>query len=156
MKRQIITISLVAIFTIATILIVAQNRRDTDVPAEEVNRAIQTFSKLLTPETVKSFGFNSVEDFRSLRAGQQFRKHIIGLDDIRRFTPQTQINSIIKPLEAVEVSLVNQSGEIQSGIEFTMKDGKWQAGSFGLSPDLTHLKNAQRYQDALNKAKLYK
>ena len=79
MKRQIITISLVAIFTIATILIVAQNRRDTDVPAEEVNRAIQTFSKLLTPETVKSFGFNSVEDFRNLRAGQQFRKHIIGL-----------------------------------------------------------------------------
>src|SRR5688572_33237811 len=133
MKRQIITISLITVFTIGAILILAQNRRDTEVPAEQVNQAIQTFSRLLTPETVKSFGFNSVDDLKNLRAGKQFRKHIIGLDDIRRFTPQTQLNSIIKPLDAVEVTLVNQSGEIRSGIEFTMTDGKWQAGSFGLS-----------------------
>jgi hypothetical protein len=144
MKRQLIITSLVTVFTICTILILAQNRRDGDVPAEQVNQAIQTFSRLLTPETIKSFGFNSVDELRSLRAGKQFRKHIIGLEDIRKFTPQTQLSSIIKPLDAVEVTLVNPSGEIRSGIEFTMRDGKWQAGSFGLSPDLTRLKNAQR------------
>src|SRR5687768_16152059 len=139
MKRQIIITSLITVFTIGTILILAQNWRDADVPAEQVNQAIQTFSRLLTPETMKSFGVNSVEELRSLLAGNQWRKHIIGIEDIRRFTPQTQLSGIIKPVDAVEVTLVNQSGEIRSGIEFTRKDGKWQAGSFGLSPDLSRL-----------------
>ena len=144
MKKKIIIISLISVFTIATILMLAQNRNEGQVPAEQVNRSIQTFSRLLTPETVKSFGVNSVEEFRNLRPGKQFRKYMIGLDDVRSFRPETQVSSIIKQLNSTEVSLVNQSGQIQTGIEFIFRDGKWEPGAFGLSPDMARLKNAQR------------
>ncbi len=144
MKKSSRAIVFVTILTIATILIIAQNRNDEDViSAEQVSKSIQSFIRLVTPQTAESFGLKSADQLKDLKAGRQFKKYMIGLEDVRNFKPETNVNTIIKELEAVEVSLVDQAGQVQTGIEFTRERGKWEPSAFGLSIDLKRLKDAQ-------------
>ena len=144
MKKSARAIVFVTILTVATILIIAQNRNDEEViTAEQINRSIQSFTRLVTPQTAESFGLKSADQLKELKAGKQFKKYMIGLDDVKNFNTGTNINSILKELEAVEVSLVDQAGQVQTGIEFTREQGKWEPTAFGLSTDLKRVKDAQ-------------
>jgi hypothetical protein len=146
MKKNIIITLLSAILVITTVLIVAQDRRDDQggVPEQQVTSSIQTFTRLVNDQNIQSFGLKSVDQLRSLKPGRQFRKYMIGLDDVKKFKSGDDANAIIKPLEAVEVSLVDASGAIQTSIEFVRKDNKWEPSGYGLSQDLTRVRNVQR------------
>lgn len=137
---------MVGILVIATLLIVAQDRPDDqggEVPQDQVNQSIQTFTRLANDQNIQTFGLKSMEQLRSLKPGRQFRKYMIGLDDVKKFQAGNDVNAIIKPLEAVEISLVDGNGAVQSSIEFVRRDNKWEPSGYGLSNDLVRVKNIQ-------------
>ena len=68
---------------------------------------------------------------------------MMGLDDLKNYQSTTDVNGIIKELDVIEVAIVDQAGQIQTGIEFTRNNGKWEASAFGLTPDLKRVKDAQ-------------
>jgi len=144
MKKNMRVATFAVILITASIIILAQNRGDQPViTADQVNKSIQDFAKLITPQTAESFGLKSADQLKQLSAGKQFKKFMIGLDDVKNYQSTTDMNSIIKELDVVEVAIVDQAGQIQTAIEFTRNNGRWEASGFGLSPDLRRVKDAQ-------------
>lgn len=158
MKKQTTILSLIAIFVIGSLLIFGQNR-DGDqgnIPTDQVNRAIETFMHMANDQNIQTFGLKSMEQLHSLKAGRQFRKFMIGLDDVKKFKSGNDVNAIIRSLDAIEVSLVDANRAIQSSIEFTKKDNQWAPSAFGLSSELARVRNiqAQISDSALNTGRL--
>jgi hypothetical protein len=146
MKKNIRVAAFATILIIASIIILAQNRGDQQaITADQINQSIQNFAKLVTPQTAESFGLKNADQLKQLSAGKQFKKFMIGLDDIKNYQSTTDVNSLVKELEVVEVAIVDQAGQIQTAIEFTRNDGKWEASAFGLSADLKRVKDAQAF-----------
>src|SRR5689334_16167963 len=98
MKKNIMVAAFAAILIIASIIIVvAQNRGDQDViSADQINQSIQNFTRLITPQTAESFGLKSADQLKQLTAGKQFRKFMMGLDDLKNYQSTTDVNGIIK------------------------------------------------------------
>jgi hypothetical protein len=145
MKKRITIFLLIGIFVVATMIIVAQNRTGDqgDIPQEQVASSLQTFTRLANAQNIQTFGLQSMEQLRALKPGKQFRKFMIGLDDVKQFKTGNDVNPLIKPLEAIEVSLVDANGAIQSSIEFIRKDNKWEPSGYGLSQDMSRVRSVQ-------------
>ncbi|HYV95447.1 MAG TPA: hypothetical protein VE978_26975 [Chitinophagales bacterium] len=144
MKKNTIALLFLFVCTIAAVFILAQNRDDeTAIPAAQINEAIQTFANLANEKNIQSFGLENVDQLEALKPGRQFKKYMIGLDDIKKYKTGDDVNAMIKELPSIEVSLINESGTILSSIEFEKKEDKWVASGFGLTSDLAGLRNAQ-------------
>ena len=113
------------------------------VPDSQVKRSIQTFAGLLDSQHVHQFGLASVAELKTLQAGRQFKKYMIGLYDIQNYKQGDDVIGIIKEYPSVEVSLVNSVGKIRTAIEFVKKKDKWIATGYGATPELLILGDAQ-------------
>ena len=114
------------------------------VSDSQVTRSLKTFMSLLDSQEVKDFGLKSVAQLATLRPGKQFKKYMISLDKIREFKQGDNVKAIISEYPAVEVSLISQTGKIETSIEFLKtSQGKWEPGGFGATPDMIRLSDAR-------------
>jgi len=149
MKNQIlIKLVVVTAFVTALVLIFSQDQAQPSnkvetISRDQVNKAVQTLSAMVTDQNFQTFGLTSVGQLQSLKAGKQYNKFMIGLDDIKKYTAGQDVQAIVKPLAAIEVPLVDESGKIQTAIEFVKNKDKWETGGFGLSSDLAAVRNVQ-------------
>jgi len=147
-KIRLIKIIVTAAFVAALVLIFSQDQAQTrnqveTISRDQVSKAIQALSAMVTDQNFQTFGLTSKDQLRSLKAGKQYNKFMIGLDDIKKYTAGQDVQAIVKPLAAIEVPLVDQSGKIQTAIEFVKNKDKWEASGFGLSSDLAAVRNEQ-------------
>ena len=143
MKKNTIVLLLTTCF-FPTIIIVAQKKQGNEtIPESQIKESIQTFTNLIDSQDVQEFGLKSVVELKSLKAGKQFKKYMIGLNDIKKYNPGDDVRKIIKEYPSIEVSLVNKDGEIRTSIEFVKNKDKWEASGYGSTPELIILSNAQ-------------
>ena len=143
MKKNIIILFLTICF-FNPIFIVAQKKGGNDtIPESQIKKSIQTFANLIDSQDVQEFGLKSVAELKSLKPGKQFRKFMIGLNDIKKYKPGEDVRKIIKEYLSIEVSLVDKAGKIRTSIEFVKNKGNWEASRYGSTPELKILSNAQ-------------
>ena len=149
-KKLIILIPVFIICVIASYLIIAQRGTDDRaISSTDVSAAIQTFSKLVTNENAKDFGLQSPDQLKTLKEGPQFKKYMIGLDDIKNYKAGDDVGKMVKELSSVEVTLVDGAGKIQTSIEFDKNKDKWQATGFGATDAVRSLSNVQVSDSAM-------
>lgn len=143
MKKSIrILLGVVFIFVAITIVINGQNRNgDNTITPSQVNNAVQTFSQLVNDKDAAEFGLKNAAEIKSLKAGNQFTNYMIQLDDIKKYKSGDDVNTLIKAMPSAEVALTDANNTFVTSIEFTKKNGAWQATGFGASTDLKVLYN---------------
>ena len=142
MKKTKVKLLLLAVCCFTTVSIKAQNG-DTVIQVTQINKSIQAFAKLLDSQQLQKFGLKSIDELKALKPGKQFKKLMIGLNDIKKFKQGDDVQKIIKDYPSIEVSLVDQAGNIKTSIEFVMNQGKWEASRYGSTHELAILRNAQ-------------
>lgn len=143
-KNTIVLLTILFFCAVATVLTTAQKREpDEVVPANEVNKAIQTFTQLVNASNIKSFGLENIAQLKSVKPGKQYKKYMIGLNDVKKYKAGENVENIIKELPSVEISLIDARGKILTSIEFDKSSGKWQASGFGSTPAMRSLKDVQ-------------
>lgn len=154
MKKNIIIILLLTTCFFTTIVIKAQPEKI--IPESQIKKAIQIFVNLVDSQDLQEFGLQSIAELKSLKAGKQFKKYMIGLDDIKKYKQGEDVGKIIKEYPSIEVSLVNEAGNIRTSIEFVKIKDKWEASGYGSTPELIILSNAQTTlgQNAVAKGRL--
>lgn len=126
--------------SVGSVIILAQKQTGEEtISAGQVREAIQVFSKLVNDQNAKDFGLQNAAQLQSLRAGKQFKKYMIGLDDVRKFKTGDKVEPLIKELPSIEVSLTDANGRVVSSIEFIKNKESWQASGFGSTPDFKAL-----------------
>lgn len=145
MKKNILInlLSFTACFFATTIINAQKTQTDTIISESLIKESINRFVSLVDSEDVQEYGLKSIAELKSLRAGKQYRKYVIGLNDIKKFKAGDDVAKIIKEYPSIEVSLVNKSGKIITSIEFVKKDNKWEASGYGSTPELISLGQAQ-------------
>ncbi|MDB5158599.1 MAG: hypothetical protein JWR50_3306, partial [Mucilaginibacter sp.] len=118
-QHRLIKIVVTAAFVTALVLIFSQDQAQTSnqvetISRDQVSKAVQALSAMVTDQNFQTFGLTGKDQLRSLKAGRQYNKFMIGLDDIKKYTAGQDVQSIVKPLAAIEVPLVDQSGKIQT------------------------------------------
>ncbi|MEO8112193.1 MAG: hypothetical protein ABI594_19235 [Ginsengibacter sp.] len=139
-KNSKILVALLLISTIASVAILAQKGTgDEAISQGQVMEAVQTFAKLVNDQNAQSFGLQNADQLKSLKAGNQVKKYMIGLDDVKKYTPGQDVQTIMKELPVVEVALTDANGGVITSIEFTKQKDNWQATGFGSSPEIKSL-----------------
>lgn len=88
-----------------------------------------------------NFGFKSLEEAKLARLGDPYKVMIIGLRDLKRYTPGSGVKNLLIDGKTLWYPvLVN--GEIRAKLEIIEKEGKWIAGEFG------RMKKAQKIYTA--------
>ena len=156
MKNKIITFVFAAAFIlVAVVILVAQGGKGNDViPEKQISESIQTFSGLVNADNAKSFGLRNAEELKSLKAGKQFKKYMIELNDIKKFTAADNVEKIIRELPAVNVALIDANGQIKTAIEYTLNKDKWEASRFGMNSDMLAIQGAQQILDSAKDGRL--
>ena len=143
MKNKIL-LSAIAVLLIAgtALYINAQSSRGKEVSDADVKKGMETFSQLIAKSNPKDFGLESADELKSLTVGYQFTRNMITLEDVRNYKDGTNPESLIKGSDVTDVLLVNNAGNIITGLEFTKgKEGNVISG-YGLTPSYISLKNA--------------
>jgi hypothetical protein len=156
MKNKIITFAFVTTFIlVAVVILVAQGGKGNDViPEKQINESIQAFSGLVNAENAKSFGLRNAEELKSLKAGKQFKKYMIELNDIKKFTAADSVEKITRELPAVNVALIDANGQIKTAIEYTMNKERWEVSRFGMTGDMLAIQGAQQIIDSAKDGRL--
>jgi hypothetical protein len=152
-KNRIITLSVFVVCIIAAVFIFTQNSaqdrtQNETIPRDQINKSIQTLASVVNDQNFQTFGLTSKDQLKSLKAGKQYNKYMIGLNDIKNYKSGEDVETIIKELPSVEVPLVDETGKIQTSIEFVKNNGKWETSGFGLSSDLVSVRNMQSARSA--------
>jgi hypothetical protein len=142
MKKSILPVLSTTASLFIAMVIHAQNNKV--VSDSQVKKSIQTFVNLVDSKNINQFGLTNIAELKSLKAGKQFKKYMIGLDEIENFKQGNDVRQIIKGYPSVEVALVNDSGKIRTSIEFVKKKGNWITTGYGSTPELLILSNAQK------------
>jgi hypothetical protein len=142
MKISIFRIGIAIIIIVAGIQVFkAQTPQDERISEKQVLVAKDNFAKMLNEDNVKSFGLESVDQLKSLQTGQQFKRNMITLEDLRKFKKEDDPKNIIKSLDVIDVMLVDGAGNIVTSIEFTRGKENMSPSGFGLTPGYIALKN---------------
>ena len=147
-KTYLITFCSVLFFSFLLMILLGQGNNSENIPDKQVREAVNTYSKLMTIETLRDMGFKSADQVKSLKSGQQFKKYMIELDAVRKFKSGDNVDLMIKELPSIEVSLMDDAGKIQTSVEFIKNKDKWESAGFGLSSEFVLLKNAQAFINA--------
>ncbi len=154
MKKNIIPLLLLTTCFFTAIVIKAQG--DTIIPDSQIKKSIQAFVSLVDSQDLQEFGLKNMAELKSLKAGKQFRKYMISLNDIKKYKQGEDVNKIIKKYPSIEVSLVNKAGKIRTSIEFVKNKDKWEASGYGSTPEFISLSTSQAAlgQGVVSKGKL--
>lgn len=143
-KNTIFLVTAIVISLFIAVTIIGQNRNtESAVTDAQVKASLQTFSQLLTNETIGSFGLKNAGQLKSLKPGKRFTNYMIGLNDVRKYKAGDDVNQVIKELPSVEIALTDEDNRFVTSVEFTKTKDGWQATGFGATPELKTLYNSR-------------
>ena len=82
MKKNILRLLLFTLGYFITITIKAQG--DT-ISAKKIKESIATFASLVDSLDLPGFGLKNMAELKSLKAGRQFKRCMIGLNDVKNY-----------------------------------------------------------------------
>ena len=132
---RIFTSLLIALLLMAT----HANAQERNVPAKEIQsaaiqstaqRALETFSQLVTKENFKQMGFDSPDEVRTAALGMPLHDYLVQLDVLKKYEPGSKTDELLTATnQIVYPILVNN--QVKSSITISKTKESWQAVSFG-------------------------
>ncbi len=110
-----------------------------------IDSSLNTYAESLSLQLIKDLGLKNKQELKSLKPAYQFKFFMIDVGQLKKYKQGDDIKTIIKEYPAVEVALVNESGKITLAIGYFKQNNKWKVASFGLTPDLSAISNAQQF-----------
>jgi hypothetical protein len=97
---------------------------------EQALRWLENLQKVITPETYKALGFESVEEAHRAKLGSPLPVFMVRLDRLKEYNKETDPNSLLDYTHHI-IFPVNVGGVQRTGLTLKEKDGQWQLASFG-------------------------
>ena len=95
-------------------------------------QAVEDLRQLVANEEFRGKNLPSPEALSNARIGQAVAHHVIELEALRGYSPQTDPNRIIKEIDRVTVPVASGSNSrVIATIELDRNDQKWQIGELG-------------------------
>jgi len=114
---------------------------------EEAQRSLPGVRQMVTPETYKRLGFESIEEASSAELGSPMRIFMVGLDRLKEFAPSRSPSEHLVDTNEVRYP-VTVGGNVRTSMVMHLIEGKWQLARVG-RPALTKgLVEAARKQAA--------
>src|ERR1035437_1127250 len=120
---------------IALLLTVAQTHaQGAAAPFNETlpvaQKALKTFSRLVTKENYKRMGFEDPEEVRTATLGVPLQDFIVRLDKLKSYAPGGRLDDILTATDQV-IYPVLVKDQVRSSITISKSGESWQAVSFG-------------------------
>ena len=93
-------------------------------------KALKTFSRLVTKENYKRMGFEDPEEVRTATLGAPLQDFIVRLDKLKEYAPGGRLDELLSATDQV-IYPVLVKGQVRSSITVSKTGGSWQAISFG-------------------------
>lgn len=97
---------------------------------EVATQSLGTLRKLVNEQNFTAMGFRSVQDTREAKLGAPLQAFAVTVDDLRKFHPGTNSESLLSPLGKVIFPVV-LGEEVLSSITIEKSHGKLTATNFG-------------------------
>jgi hypothetical protein len=109
-----------------------------EIPKEahdEAQRSLPVLVHMVTPETYKKLGFQSVEEASQASLEAPMRVLMVRLDRLREYRPELKIGEMLEDTHEVRYP-VSVGGQVRTSVVMHQIEGKWQVAKFG-RPELT-------------------
>ena len=93
-------------------------------------KALKTFSRLVTKENYKRMGFEDPEEVRTATLGAPLQDFIVRLDKLKSYTPGGRLDELLTATDLV-IYPVLVKDQVRSSITISKSGESWQAVSFG-------------------------
>jgi len=114
---------------------------------DEAQRSLPGLRQMVTPETYKRLGFESVEEASKVELGTPMRIFMVRLDHLKEFAPSGNPSELLVDTNQIRYPLI-VGGQVRSSVVMHLIEGKWQVAKLG-RPALTRvLTDAARRQAA--------
>ena len=97
---------------------------------EEAQRSLPVLRQLVTPETYKKLGFQSVEEANRASLEAPMRVLMVRLDRLREYRPEVKIGEMLEDTHEVRYP-VSVDGQVRTSVVMRQIEGKWQVAKFG-------------------------
>jgi hypothetical protein len=102
---------------------------------DEAQRSLSLLHQIVTPETYKKLGFQSVDEVNRVTLGAPMRVLMVPLDHLKEYQPGAKIEEMLQDTNEVRFP-VSVEGQVRTSVVMRQIDGKWQVAKFG-RPALT-------------------
>jgi hypothetical protein len=109
-----------------------------EIPKEaqdEAQRSLPVLHQMVTPETYKNLGFQSVDEASRATLGAPMRVLMVPLDRLKEYQPGAKIEEMLQDTNEVRYP-VSVDGQVRTSVVMRQIEGKWQVARFG-RPALT-------------------
>jgi len=93
-------------------------------------KALKTFSRLVTKENYKRMGFEDPEEVRTATLGAPLQDFIVRLDKLKSYAPGGRLDELLTATDQV-IYPVLVKDQVRSSITISKTGESWQAVSFG-------------------------
>jgi hypothetical protein len=93
-------------------------------------KALKTFSRLVTKENYKRMGFEDPEEVRMATLGAPLQDFIVRLDKLKNYAPGGRLDELLKATDQV-IYPVLVKDQVRSSITISKTGESWKAVSFG-------------------------
>ena len=93
-------------------------------------KALKTFSRLVTKENYKRMGFEDPEEVRTATLGAPLQDFIVRLDKLKSYVPGGRLDELLTATDQV-IYPVLVKDQVRSSITISKTGESWQAVSFG-------------------------
>jgi hypothetical protein len=137
--RYIVALGMTAIgLMLCQPVIASAQARPEEVPKEahdEAQRSLPALRQIVTPETYKRLGFQSVEEASRSSLEAPMRVLMVRLDRLREYRPETKTSEMLEDTHEVRYP-VSVDGQVRTSVVMRQIEGKWQVARIG-RPALT-------------------
>lgn len=102
---------------------------------DEAQRSLPGLRQMVTPETYKRLGFESVEEADKAELGTPMRIFMVRLDRLKEFAPSGDPSKLLVDTNQIRYP-VTVGGQVRTSVVMHLSEGKWQVAKFG-RPALT-------------------
>jgi len=132
--RHIIIVTAAAVaLTIGLPILAWAQVKPAEVPKEahdEAERYLPVVRKMVTAETYRRLGFESVEEASRASLEKPMRVLMVRLDRLREYRPETRIAEMFEDTDEVRYP-ISVDGQVRASVVMRRIDGKWQVAKFG-------------------------
>jgi len=141
MKKAFRILPLIVVGCITTFI--GKSQTDTTISIALVKKSVLQFERLIGSDDAQEYGLSNKNEFKILKPGRQLKKYVIGLSAIKKYQQGQNVSNMLIEYPVVEVLLASNAGKIGTSIEFSKRNGQWEASRFGSTPEVVLLKEAQ-------------
>jgi hypothetical protein len=122
------------LFTALLVMAPLASAQETRVPIKEIQpvaqKALETFSQLVTKENYAQMGFDSTEQVRTATLGIPIQDFIVRLDTLKKYIPGSMPEELLTASNQV-IYPVLVKDQVRSSITISKTKENWQPVSFG-------------------------